>query len=171
MKTVALSIFLSSGCTAFAPASFGRSRSNSALHVSAVRDLIHKKAQKPNNKDDNSSWTQLLEAFETMTPESVGVKGPEIQSFSPDGKDVTTKRSRRKNHQKRRKHNFQQRPLLQEKPDLDFFTLHSSAVSNLHKDMPLNDIVYVGTGEIRFTASCCTVHHCVIHTVYCMMLD
>lgn len=149
MKTAALSLLLSSGCAAFAPASFGRSRSNSALHVSAVRELINKRAaarsttgtgtQKP-IIDDTAAL--VLEAFETQTPESVGVKGPGIQSSSSSSvPEALVKEPRRKSSRNRRKHNFQQQAHLQETPDLDFFTLHSSAVSHLQKDMPVNDIV------------------------------
>ena len=43
-----------------------------------------------------------------------------------------------KNH---RRHDFEKREtFLKEQPDLDFYTLHSSAVSHLHKDMPIDDI-------------------------------
>jgi len=131
MKAVALSLFLTSGAVAFAPAALGRNKGSSALHVSVVKDLINKKVTVPLN--DHA----LLEAFETQTPESVGVKGPGLKSvFSEE----PTRRSRRKNN-RRRKHNFQQRAHLRAEPDFDFFTLHSSAVSHLHKDMPINDIV------------------------------
>jgi hypothetical protein len=138
MKTVALSLLLSSGCTAFAPASFGQSRSHSALHVSAVRDLIFKEACSTSKPLDDG-FEQLLEAFQTQTPESVGIKGAGIQTSTPV-EELTT-RTRRRTNQKRRKHNFRQQAHLQEDPDLDFFTLHSSAVSNLYKDIPVNDIV------------------------------
>lgn len=133
MKTIALSLFLSSGAAAFSPAAVGRNRGGTALHVSVVRDLINKKTTQSINDD------ALLKAFETLTPEMVGVKGPGIQTFSTE----PTRKSRRKNN-RRRKHNFQQQAHLQADPDLDFFTLHSSAVSHLHQDMAINDIVYVG---------------------------
>mmetsp|Transcript_18801 Transcript_18801/g.37913 ORF Transcript_18801/g.37913 Transcript_18801/m.37913 type:complete len:364 (+) Transcript_18801:59-1150(+) len=131
MKTIALSLFLSSGTAAFAPGAFSRGRQGSALYVSVVRDLINKKVTSPIN--DNA----LLEAFETLTPEAVGVRGPGFQSLSSE---EPIRRSRRRNN-RRRKHNFQQQAHLKADPDLDFFTLHSSAVSHLHKDMPINDIV------------------------------
>ncbi len=130
MKTTALSFLLSSGAAAFAPTAVGRNKGGSPLHVSVVRDLINKKLSAPINEN------ALLEAFETQTPESVGVRGPGLQS-SPD---ESTRRAQRKSN-RRRKHNFQQQAHLQAEPDLDFFTLHSSAVSHLHKDMQVNDIV------------------------------
>mmetsp|Transcript_128071 Transcript_128071/g.370678 ORF Transcript_128071/g.370678 Transcript_128071/m.370678 type:complete len:368 (+) Transcript_128071:33-1136(+) len=134
MKTAAVSLLFSSGCVAFSPATFGHSRSNTALHVSVVRDLINKKVATPFDND-----ALLREAFETQTPQSVGVDAPGIQGYSPVKEE---RRSRRKNAGgKRRKHNYRQQAHLHEEPDLDFFTLHSSAISHLHEDMPVKDIV------------------------------
>ena len=126
---------------AFAPAEFGRSKVNTALHVSMVRDLINQKVTSTVNDDD----AKVLVAFETQTPESVGMKGPGIQSSS--NTDSMNRRSKTSSNRRRRKHNFRQQSHLQEEPDLDFFTLHSSVVSHLYKDMPVNDIVYVKPGD------------------------
>lgn len=139
MKTAVLSFLLSSSCAAFSPASYGEStrssRPNSALHVSVVRDLINKKVSEPSAKQNNDQL--VWEMFETNTPETVGVKGPGIQSFSP----IEETSKKRKVHGRRRKHNYREQSHLQEEPDLDFLTLHSSAVSHLQKDTPVNDIV------------------------------
>jgi hypothetical protein len=120
-KTVALSLFLSSSAAAFSPAIM-KSRTTTSLSVSVVSDVIKK------NQYNDASSKQLLDAFETQTPESVGM-----------GEDVVeTKR----NSNKKRRHNFkQQETFLKAEPDLDFYTLHSSAVSHLTKDMPINDIL------------------------------
>jgi hypothetical protein len=141
MKTAVLSFLLSSSCAAFSPASYGEStrssRRNSALHVSVVRDLINKKVSEPSAKQKNDQL--VWEMFETNTPETVGVKGPGIQSFSPI--EEASKKPKRKVNRRRRKHNYREQSHLQEEPDLDFLTLHSSAVSHLQKDTPVNDIV------------------------------
>ena len=145
MKTVALSLLLSSGCVAFSPANLGNSasssRSSSALHVSVVRDIITKRvASSISEQQQRSNEELLLEAFETLTPESVGMTGPGLVSPQQHTVEEDTKKPKR--NRRRRKHNYrEQSHLLEEEPDLDFFTLHSSAVSHLHKDMPVNDIV------------------------------
>jgi hypothetical protein len=105
---------------AFIPAAFAKGRTS--LGVSVVSELIL-------NKEDSNK--KVLSTFETETPESVGMKGPGIQ-------EPKTKQTRRK----KRKHNYsQQKKFLKEEPDLDFYTLHSSAVSHLYKDIPINDIL------------------------------
>lgn len=100
-----------------------------------VRDILVSKTSSSNTKQaDNKDLLQ--DAFESQTPESVGVAGPELVE-----KKKSKTSSKKKKQKKRRKHNFGQLKHLQEDPDLDFFTLHSAAVSHLHKDMPVNDIV------------------------------
>jgi hypothetical protein len=150
MKSIVAFTFLfSSSCVAFSPGSFGESttssRRNSALHVSVVRDLINKKVPAAGSSTPKNDEAFLLwESFETQTPESVGMKGPGIQSSSSiREQSIITKVKRKTNSRKRRKHNFREQTHLQEKPDLDFLTLHSSAVSHLQRDTPVNDIVYV----------------------------
>ena len=81
---------------------------------------------------------KVLNVFETETPESVGMKGVGIQSTNP----ATTPKRRSNRTRSKRKHNYaQQNRFLKEVPDLDFYTLHSSAVDHLYKDMPINDIL------------------------------
>ena len=118
--------------------------SSSALHVSVVSKFL-----KTTTQDDEARESQtqrLSKAFETETPDSVGVT--EVTSYPQQhGKNhlaaaaatASTKKRRRRN---RRKHNFSdKKKFLREKPDTDFYTLHSSAISHLHKNMPINDIL------------------------------
>ena len=151
-----LSLLLSSSCAAFSPASFGdsattlsRGRKTFALHVSVVRDIIRSQKGSGPATEGKSNDHLVWEMFETETPESVGVMGPGIISSSPSPQQLEeslSKKSRRHPHKtsnrRRRKHNYQeQKSHLQEEPDLDFLTLHSSAVSHLQRDTPVNDIV------------------------------
>lgn len=101
-----------------------QTKANSALSVSVVSEFL--------TKDEI-----IEDAFETESPESVGMK------------DITTtttglpksRKAKRRNKAKR-KHNFAAtQEFRKEKPDTDFYTLHSSAVSHLQKDMPINDIM------------------------------
>lgn len=108
-------------------------RRNTALGVSVARDFLES-THKGNNNNNNNEGTHsatdaaLMKAFETQSPESFGLDGP----------GIATTRQSNKNH---RRHNFKElAAFLKEDPDLDFYTLHSSAVSHLHKDMPINDI-------------------------------
>jgi len=106
--------------------------------------MISKKVSGPitNKKPDDLVW----EMFETQTPETVGMKGPGIQSSSQIEDATEVSKSKRKTNRRRRKHNYSSQSHLQEQPDLDFLTLHSSAVSHLQRDTPVNDIVYVFGG-------------------------
>lgn len=113
---------------AFVPATLARSKSSS-LNVNFVSDMILSKEQ---------ADAKVLNVFETETPESVGMKGVGIQSTNP----ATTPKRRSNRTRSKRKHNYaQQNRFLKEVPDLDFYTLHSSAVDHLYKDMPINDIL------------------------------
>ena len=164
-SVVALSLLLSSSCAAFSPSNFGgesatplvrmsHGRRSFALHVSVVRDIIRSqtKGSGPSStaagkRNDHLVW----EMFETETPETVGVVGPGILTPppSPPREEGMSKKSSKRpatqhksSHRRRRKHNYQaQQSRLQEEPDLDFLTLHSSAVSHLQRDTPVNDIV------------------------------
>ena len=115
---------------AFSPVGITRtSRFSSSLHISVVGQLLTEK----------EAASRIAKAFETQTPESVGVKVPGItQEASPPKINKKRKQKRGKN---RRRHDFRERKeVLQEEPDLAFYTLHSNAVSHLYKDMPINDI-------------------------------
>jgi hypothetical protein len=102
-----------------------KSHPTSALHVSVVSNFLTK----------DEAEQKLKQAFEDHTPESVGVQ--EIADGSPESHSTRgRKRSRRRNHNYSEKTKF-----LQEKPDTDFYTLHSSAVSHLQRDTPINDIM------------------------------
>ena len=165
-SVVALSLLLSSSCTAFSPSSFGgesatplvrmsHGRRSFALHVSVVRDIIRSqtKGSGPSSTAGKRNDHLVWEMFETETPETVGVVGPGIltppsPSPPPREEGMSKKSSKRpaaqhkSSHRRRRKHNYQaQQSRLQEEPDLDFLTLHSSAVSHLQRDTPVNDIV------------------------------
>ena len=119
--------------------------SSSALHVSVVSKFL-----KTTTQDDEARESQtqrLSKAFETETPDSVGVT--EVTSYPQQHEKnnlagaaaaaASIKKRRRRN---RRKHNFSdKKKFLREKPDTDFYTLHSSAISHLHKNMPINDIL------------------------------
>ena len=123
-KTLALSLLLTASSSAFAPAAFSRS-SKTSLDVSVVTEFVKSTTEDANTK-------QLRDAFETQSPESVGVVAPGIQK----------KAKRRNGKKKTRKQKYDEhKQFLHEKPDLDFYTLHSSAVSHLEKDMPINDIL------------------------------
>jgi hypothetical protein len=114
---------------AFAPATFtSQSRVSSSLHVSVVSDFLL------NVNKASSDTAALKNVFERETPKSVGLVDKGIV-------EKKTTKTWRRNHNKKRKHNFaKQEAFLKEEPDLDFYTLHSSAVSHLQKDMPINDI-------------------------------
>jgi hypothetical protein len=76
---------------------------------------------------------KVTNVFETETPATVGVEQVT--------KSKRKSRRRNSNNNRRRKHNFSANPEFRHaQPDTDFYTLHSSAVSHLHKDMPINDI-------------------------------
>jgi hypothetical protein len=123
---LACSLWLASN-DAFAPAIFtSESRVSSSLHVSVVSDFL-----KTNKASSNPA--ALKDVFERETPKSVGMEDEGIVQKKTEG--------RRRNHNKKRKHNFAKKEtFLKAEPDLDFYTLHSSAVSHLQKDMPINDI-------------------------------
>ena len=125
--------------------------SSSALHVSVVSKFLKTTTQ--DDKARESQTQRLSKAFETETPDSVGVT--EVTSYpqqheknnlagtaggaAAGAATASTKKRRRRN---RRKHNFSdKKKFLREKPDTDFYTLHSSAISHLHKNMPINDIL------------------------------
>ena len=115
---------------AFTPVGFtGTPRFSSSLHISVVGKLLTEK----------ETASRIARAFETQTPESVGVKAPGITQEANPSKN--TKKRRQKQGKNRRRHDFRERKeVLQEEPDLAFYTLHSNAVSHLYKDMPINDI-------------------------------
>jgi hypothetical protein len=130
LTSLACSLLLASNfapeADAFAPAAFTKTSSSSpsALHVSSVKRLFTKE----------EAEKKIAFNFETETPQSTGA----------DTSSVTTTDNNRSNRgrKQRRKHDFNKRTqMLQEEPDLDFYTLHSSAVSNLSKDMPIDDIL------------------------------
>ena len=118
--------------------------SPSALSVSVVSKFLTKE----------EAETKINDTFENQTPDSVGINDitaaatsttendqqqQQEASSSSSSSQILSKRGRRRN---RRKHNYsQQRKFLKEKPDLDFYTLHSSAVSHLERDTPINDIM------------------------------
>lgn len=103
----------------------------SILHVSVVKKFL----------TNEEAESKINNAFETQTPDSVGIN--EITNSTDETKVFAeTSSSKRRRRRNRRKHNFsQKRKFLKEKPDLDFYTLHSSAISHLEKDMPINDIM------------------------------
>lgn len=97
------------------------SSSSSSLHVSVVSSILKNEVTK-----------RVTEVFETESPESAGLSDP--SEFNANGQLYKKKRNRRK-------HNFAAtKKFRHEQPDTDFYTLHSSAVSHLEKDMPINDI-------------------------------
>ena len=118
--------------------------SSSALHVSVVSKFLKTTTQ--DDKARESQTQRLSKAFETETPDSVGVtevtsypQQHEKNNLAGAAATASTKKRRRRN---RRKHNFSdKKKFLREKPDTDFYTLHSSAISHLHKNMPINDIL------------------------------
>jgi hypothetical protein len=123
--TYSLSLLLAIAASAdgFAPTAVQsiHPTSTSALHVSVVSGFL--------TKDEADA--KITHAFETETPASVGMQ--EITS------PPKSKKGKRRN---KRKHNFAAtQEFREEKPDTDFYTLHSSAVSHLQKDMPINDIM------------------------------
>jgi hypothetical protein len=126
-KSTACSLMMVSVSLAFTPnnlASFQQrssSSSSSSLGVSVVSEYL----ASPKIMEDAA---RLKAAFETQTPESVGVKAAGIEQQP----------RRRRNH---RRHDYSnQESFLKEEPDLDFYTLHSSVVSHLYQDMPINDL-------------------------------
>ncbi|CAJ1935154.1 unnamed protein product [Cylindrotheca closterium] len=110
------------------------SRTNSALHVSVVSSFLTKE----------EADSKVANVFERETPSSVGVEQvtKQQQQQQQQPRDTTKNNRRRRNkNNRRRKHNFSANPEFRHaQPDTDFYTLHSSAVSHLHKDMPMNDI-------------------------------
>lgn len=109
-------------------------RGNTALHVSVVSSFI--------TKDEAES--KINNVFETQTPESVGVSKLSTTGFSEFAKEEKNAAftSKKKKGRNRRKHNYSVNyKFRHEQMDTDFYTLHSSAVSHLHKDMPINDIM------------------------------
>ena len=109
--------------------------SSSALHVSVVSEFLASQS--------NATSSSIRATFETESPESVGVKAPGIESSSENEDEKKQKRKKNKKKSKpKRKHNYSElESFLKEIPDLDFYTLHSSAVSHLYLDMPINDIM------------------------------
>ena len=121
---------------AFAPSNIlgwkaTKTTTTSTLHVSVVKKFL----------TNEEAESKINNAFETQTPDSVGIN--KITNSSDETKVLAeTSSSKRRRRRNRRKHNFsQKRKFLKEKPDLDFYTLHSSAISHLEKDMPINDIM------------------------------
>ena len=133
LLTLCLYAVTTSTTEAFSPISFTSARTpSSALHISVVGKLLTEK----------EATSRIKSTFETQTPESVGVKAPGVTEPSPSKKH--NKRRKQRNRRNRRRHDFASRKeILKEEPDLDFYTLHSNAVSHLYKDMPINDIRYV----------------------------
>eukprot|EP00980_Cylindrotheca_fusiformis_P021328 scaffold8212_cov93-Cylindrotheca_fusiformis.AAC.8 len=104
-----------------------------ALHVSVVSQFLTKE----------EAASKIADTFETETPESVGMAEITESTESSTSTTTTTTNKRRRKAGKR-KHNFAaSQEFRKEKPDKDFYTLHSSAVSHLQKDMPVSDIMYV----------------------------
>ena len=111
------------------------SSSNTALHVSVVSSFLTKE----------EADHKITNMFETETPESVGmdeVTKSKTKLFDNSNDDsVATTKSSKSRRRNRRKHNFSaNKEFRHEQPDTDFYTLHSSAVSHLQKDMPIQDI-------------------------------
>lgn len=130
LKNVTLLLLAASG-SSFVPSHLKIHRQSSSLDVSVVSEFLCQQTSQTisaSEKDD----ADLLAAFEANTPESTGIKAP-----AADGQQVRPHRPNRRH----RKHNFaKQDSFLHEEPDLDFYTLHSSVVSHLYKDMPINDM-------------------------------
>jgi len=108
-------------------------RVNTALQISVVSSFITK----------DEAECKINNVFETQTPESVGVSKLSTGSseLTKDGKEAGST-SKKRNNRNRRKHNYSvDHKFRHEQPDTDFYTLHSSAVSHLQKDMPINDIM------------------------------
>eukprot|EP00538_Stauroneis_constricta_P008911 CAMPEP_0119556390 /NCGR_PEP_ID=MMETSP1352-20130426/8372_1 /TAXON_ID=265584 /ORGANISM="Stauroneis constricta, Strain CCMP1120" /LENGTH=390 /DNA_ID=CAMNT_0007603351 /DNA_START=146 /DNA_END=1318 /DNA_ORIENTATION=+ len=144
-------LMASSTTTAFSPAtSFGRhhnavtSPALGPLHVSVVSQFVSASVDERATAAENDE--KLRSTFEKETPESVGMNDEGIQQKLKPAPVATTaastKTRRRKQQRAKRKHNYSTNAdFLNQSPDLDFYTLHSSAVSHLHKDMPIDDIV------------------------------
>jgi len=118
------------------------SSGTTALHVSVVSSFLTRE----------EADSKVANVFETETPHSVGVEQVTGATGSSSSKTMTVSphqqdpnnatQSRRRRRRNRRKHNFgANEEFRHEQPDTDFYTLHSSAVSHLQKDMPINDIM------------------------------
>ena len=136
-KNVAYSLMLISASNAFVPNNLKivrESTSNTQLHVSVVSEFLSSSHQYQQQQQTISDADRLKAAFESNTPESVGVKKVSAEE-TPAG------RQHQRKNRKHRKHNYaEQEAILKEEPDLAFYTLHSSAVSHLYKDISINDI-------------------------------
>ena len=136
-RKVTYSLLLVSASYAFVPSNLMIQRGSSSLDVSVVSEFLSSSHHQQQHRK-MSDADRLRAAFETNTPESVGVK--QKDSGAAVDKDASHHHHQRKN-QKHRRHNYaEQEAILKEEPDLDFYTLHSSAVSHLYKDIPINDI-------------------------------
>lgn len=106
------------------------SSSSSSLHVSVVSSILKDEATK-----------RFTDVFETESPESAGLTEVTKNKSSSDPSEFNANGQHYKKKRNRRKHNFSAtKKFRHEQPDTDFYTLHSSAVSHLEKDMPMNDI-------------------------------
>lgn len=119
------SLMIGTSSSASSSASAAQS-SNTALHVSVVSYfLTREEAEK-----------KIANVFEFETPESVGIA--QVTKKSSNNKNKRRNKARSNN---RRKHNYSANQAFRhQQPDTDFYTLHSSAVSHLQKDMPIQDI-------------------------------
>lgn len=137
MFTKFLPSLLLAPASGFAPSTYvGSVPSSSALQVSFSTEELGSGEQVD---PETATRTAIQSVFEVETPHSVGVvKNGDNETTKSPNKKNKKKKSKGK---KRRKHDYSKREeFLNEQPDLDFYTLHSSAVSHLHLDMPMNDI-------------------------------
>jgi hypothetical protein len=136
LKNIAL---LLASATAFTPRTFQQQPSTSSLGVSVVSEFIASQAKQQassTSKSANDDDERIQSAFETESPEFFGVMDTDTETTAEEMEEG------RKKRKPKRKHNYSDlESFLKEVPDLDFYTLHSSAVSHLYIDMPINDIM------------------------------
>ena len=114
------------------------SSTTTTLGVSVVSEFLSQSHAQNGTASDKDI---LLATFETESPQSVGVQALSIQTTTTAADYKQPNKKKKRSRKPKRKHNYAElEDFLKEIPDLDFYTLHSSAVSHLYFDMPINDI-------------------------------